>query len=45
MRLIEFRQSETSPLRYHLELTPDEIEEVKDLVYEIIKRIKNNEKE
>jgi len=45
MRLIEFKQSATSPLRYHLELDPDEIEEVKDLVHEIIKRIKNNEKE
>tara|TARA_R110000824_G_scaffold395663_1_gene596518 strand:- start:2031 stop:2186 length:156 start_codon:yes stop_codon:yes gene_type:complete len=44
MRIIEARQSETSPLRYHIELTPEEFEDVKDLVYNIVLRIKENEK-
>jgi|TARA_R110002020_G_scaffold4233_1_gene18837 hypothetical protein len=40
----EFRQSATSPLKYRVELTPEELERVKDLVYQIIKRIKEDEK-
>jgi len=40
----EFRQSSTSPLKYVVELTPEELERVKDLVYQIIKRTIKNEK-
>tara|TARA_R100000008_G_scaffold75211_1_gene54333 strand:- start:97 stop:252 length:156 start_codon:yes stop_codon:yes gene_type:complete len=43
MRLYEYRQSATSPLKYHLELRPEELETVKDLVMEIIDRIKQDE--
>ena len=39
MRLYEYRQSATSPLKYHLELTPEELETTKDLVAEIIEKI------
>ena len=44
MRFIESRQSSTSPLRYSLELKPDEVEKVKDLLTEIIKRLQQDEK-
>jgi hypothetical protein len=40
----EFRQSETSPLKYRIELSPEELEKVKNLVSQIIKRIKEDEK-
>jgi len=40
MRLYDYRQSSTSPLKYHLELRPEELELVKDLVKEIYDRIK-----
>tara|TARA_R110002110_G_C13441409_1_gene716191 strand:+ start:2934 stop:3071 length:138 start_codon:yes stop_codon:yes gene_type:complete len=40
----EHRQSATSPLKYIVELTPEELEKVKDLVFQIIKRIKEDEK-
>jgi hypothetical protein len=40
----EYRQSSTSPLKYVVELTPEELEKVKDLVFQIIKRIKEDEK-
>ena len=40
----ECRQSSTSPLKYIVELTPEELERVKDLVFQIIKRIKEDEK-
>tara|TARA_R110002020_G_scaffold380217_1_gene591400 strand:+ start:20795 stop:20932 length:138 start_codon:yes stop_codon:yes gene_type:complete len=40
----EFRQSETSPLKYRIELTPKELEKVKNLVSQIIIRIKEDEK-
>ena len=40
----EYRQSSTSPLKYIVELTPEELERVKDLVFQIIKRIKEDEK-
>jgi len=39
----EFRQSDTSPLKYIFELTPKELEKVKDLVSQIIERIKRDE--
>jgi|TARA_A100001391_G_C4907286_1_gene235397 hypothetical protein len=44
MRFVEFRQSSTSPLKYNLELKPDEVEKVKDLLTEIIKRLQQDEK-
>tara|TARA_Y100000034_G_scaffold136035_1_gene210410 strand:- start:1790 stop:1969 length:180 start_codon:yes stop_codon:yes gene_type:complete len=30
MRILEYRQSDTSPLRYHIELNPDEMKLLKD---------------
>ena len=39
----ERRQSPTSPLKYVVELTPKELEKVKDLVSQIIERIKRDE--
>tara|TARA_R100001377_G_scaffold85281_2_gene71240 strand:+ start:6069 stop:6206 length:138 start_codon:yes stop_codon:yes gene_type:complete len=39
----EWRQSDTSPLKYIVELTPKELEEVKDLVIQIIERTKKDE--
>jgi len=44
MRFIEFRQTATSPLKYKLELSPQETEEVKDLLQQIIERLNKNEK-
>jgi hypothetical protein len=43
MRLYEYRQSATSPLKYHLELRPEELEMTKELVMEIIKKIEARE--
>jgi len=43
MRFEEFRQSGTSPLKYLLELNPEEAEKVKDLLYKIIERLKKDE--
>tara|TARA_R100001377_G_scaffold79951_1_gene58492 strand:+ start:3326 stop:3463 length:138 start_codon:yes stop_codon:yes gene_type:complete len=40
----EYRQSSTSPLKYIVELTPEELEKVKDLVTQIIERTKEDEK-
>tara|TARA_R110000796_G_scaffold64547_2_gene149573 strand:+ start:9455 stop:9592 length:138 start_codon:yes stop_codon:yes gene_type:complete len=40
----EYRQSSTSPLKYIVELTPEELEKVKDLVTQIIERTKKDEK-
>jgi hypothetical protein len=40
----EYRQSATSPLKYIVELTPEELEKVKDLLFQIIKRIEKDEK-
>tara|TARA_R110000744_G_scaffold200354_1_gene319484 strand:- start:1158 stop:1295 length:138 start_codon:yes stop_codon:yes gene_type:complete len=40
----EYRQSATSPLKYIVELTPEELEKVKDLVAQIIERTKEDEK-
>ena len=42
MRLYEYRQSATSPLKYHLELRPEEFEMTKELVMEIIKKIEEH---
>ena len=44
MRFIEFKQSSTSPLKYKLELSPQETEKVKDLLQKIIERLNENEK-
>ena len=44
MRFIEFKQSSTSPLKYKLELSPEETEKVKDLLQQIIERLNENEK-
>tara|TARA_R100001163_G_C4985598_1_gene140078 strand:+ start:633 stop:770 length:138 start_codon:yes stop_codon:yes gene_type:complete len=44
MRFIEFKQSSTSPLKYRLELNPQEAEKVKDLLQQIIERLNENEK-
>ncbi len=44
MRFVEFRQSNTSPLKYRLELNLQETEKVKDLLEMIIKRLKEDEK-
>ena len=43
MRFYEYRQSATSPLKYHLQLNPEELEQVKDLVMEITQTILRNE--
>ena len=43
MRLYEYRQSATSPLKYHLELRPEEFEITKELVTEIMKKIEERE--
>ena len=45
MRFYEYRQSATSPLKYALELTPEELERVKKLVMQIVQTIKQKEKE
>lgn len=45
MRFYEYRQSSTSPLQYSLELTPEELEKVKELVMRIIETIKLAERE
>ena len=43
MRLYEYRQSNTSPLKYHLELTPDELTKVKELVMDIARTLHEEE--
>ena len=43
MRFIELRQSSTSPLKYHLELKPEEVEKVQDLLMQVIERLKKDE--
>jgi len=42
MRFYEHRQSATSPLKYHLELSPDELEMVKEQLMEIAQTIISN---
>ena len=44
MRLYEHRQSATSPLKYILELRPEEFEITKELVTEIMKKIEEHER-
>ena len=39
MRFIQFRQSATSPLKYRLELSSEETDEVKDLLQKIIDKL------
>ena len=43
MRFFEFRQSETSPSKYILELDREETEKVKDLIQQAIDRLKEEE--
>tara|TARA_R110000824_G_scaffold254899_2_gene443875 strand:+ start:1715 stop:1957 length:243 start_codon:yes stop_codon:yes gene_type:complete len=43
MRFYEYRQSATSPLKYQLQLNPEELERVKDLVMKIAQTIIQNE--
>jgi hypothetical protein len=45
MRLYEYRQSATSPLKYHLELRPCEMEQVQDLVQQIMDRIETSNRQ
>ena len=45
MRFYEHRQSSTSPLKYRLEMSPEELEKVKELVMKIIETIKLTELE
>mgnify|MGYP003645369278 CR=1 FL=1 len=45
MRFVEFRQSATSPLKYRLEINPEEADKVKDLLQKIIERLKEDEEE
>ena len=42
MRFYEARQSATSPLKYVLELSPEEVEKVKQELFDIITRIKGD---
>tara|TARA_R100000664_G_scaffold34249_1_gene55751 strand:+ start:329 stop:463 length:135 start_codon:yes stop_codon:yes gene_type:complete len=44
MKFSEHRQSRTSPLRYILELKPEEAEKVKDLLQKIIERLQDEKK-
>tara|TARA_R100000005_G_scaffold96026_2_gene80168 strand:+ start:1229 stop:1366 length:138 start_codon:yes stop_codon:yes gene_type:complete len=43
VRFLEFKQSETSPVKYRLELSPKEAEAVKDLLQSIIERLNRDE--
>ena len=43
MRFYEFRQSDTSPLKYRVELSLEEAETIKDLLYQIIERLNKDE--
>lgn len=43
MRLYEYQQSNTSPLRYRLELTPDEFGTVKELIMDVVKSLQEKE--
>ena len=45
MRFYESRQTRTSPLKYTLELSPEETEKVKKELLEIINKIKGEENE
>jgi len=41
MLFYESRQSKTSPLKYMLELSPEEVEKIKRELFEIIVKLKN----
>ena len=43
MRLYEYQQSSTSPLKYNLEMSPEELEKVKELIMRIIETLKLEE--
>jgi len=43
MRLYEYRQSNTSPLKYNLELTPEELIKAKELIMSIDKVLQEEE--
>ena len=43
MRFYELKQSRTSPVKYALELSPEEVEKVKKELFEIISKIKLSE--
>jgi hypothetical protein len=45
MRIYEYRQSATSPLKYHLEFSPEEFKIVKELVMDMMEKIKTYKKE
>ena len=45
MRFFEFRQSNTSPVKYILELNREETEKVKDLIQQDIERLREIEDE
>ena len=45
MRFFEFKQSNTSPIKYILELSREETVKVKDLVQQVIERLKEVEDE
>ena len=45
MRLYEYRQSAASPLKYHLELSPEEFKIVKELVMDIMEKIETDKKD
>ena len=45
MQFYESRQSETSPLKYVLELSPEEAEKVKQKLFEIMEQLKKKENE
>jgi len=45
MRLYEYRQSATSPLKYHLELSPEEFKIAKELVMNIMEKIETDKKD
>ena len=43
MRFYELKQSRTSPIKYSLELSAEEVEKVKKELFEIISKIKLSE--
>ena len=43
MRFFEFKQSNTSPPKYILELSREEAEKVKDLIQQTIDRLKKDD--
>jgi len=43
MRLYEYRQSATSPLKYHLEFSPEEFKMTRELVMGIMEKIETDD--